>query len=391
MAPPLSDVGTGSQAQTVAAALALYAIYYLYWQITVGASRRRIIKENGCKPIRNSPELNSWADSIIGWKLFLENAKAYKEHRLLEHLRDRFERNGYTIHTRLLTTHSYLTVEPENLKTMLALKFKDFSLPDRRKSAFLPVLGAGIFTTDGAAWQHSRELLRPNFVRSQVGDLETFETHVNHLVQAIPRDGSTVDIEDLFFQLTMDSATEFLFGESTNVLVPGSSHEAGQRFADAWNESMEGISTRLRAGALWTWITGSKFRENVRYVHEFLDHYVQRALTYRRNLDLEKFNPKGEGRYIFLEELAKATNDPEQIRSELLNILLAGRDTTASLLSNVWFMLAQRPEIWKRLRAEVDQLGGDKPTLGQIKEMKYLRMVLNECKCRPSIPGLSSN
>ena len=379
MAPPLSGTGTGSPVQAVVAALALYTIYCIYWQLTVGASRRRMIKENGCKPIRNFPELNSWADTIIGLKLLLEDAKAYKRHRLLEQTQGRFERNSYTYRKRMLTTQTYVTAEPENLKTMLALKFKDFSLPDSRKSRFIPLLGAGIFTTDGAAWQHSREMLRPNFVRSQVGDLETFEIHVSHLLRAIPRDGSTIDIEDFFFRLTIDSATEFLFGESTNLLAPGSSSEAGQHFAKAWNESQEEIGDRLRNGALWNWTKDFKFRKDIKYVHDFIDRYVQRALSYRKNLDFEKSDSKGEGRYIFLEELAKATDDPKQIRAELLNILLAGRDTTASLLSNVWFVLAQRPDIWKKLRAEVDEIGSDKLTLERIKGMRYLRMVLNEC------------
>lgn len=380
MAPPLNETAIGSPIQAVLAALALYTVYYIHWQLTVGASRRRIIREDGCKPIRNFPELNSWADSVIGWKLFLENAKAYKQHKLLKLVQGRFERNGYTFHKKLLTTRIYATCEPENLKTMLALNFKEWSLPNRRKDSFLPVLGAGIFTTDGAAWQHSRELLRPNFVRSQVGDLETFETHIKHLIEAIPRDGSTIDIEDYFFRLTIDSATGFLFGESTNVLAPGISGDAGQTFARAWNESQEGIAMRFRTGFLWTWIRGGKYRKANKYVHDFIDRYVERALEYRRNLNLEKSNSKDEGRYVFLHELAKVTNDLQQIRAELLNILLAGRDTTASLLSNVWFMLAQRPDIWERLRAEVDELGGDKPTYAQIKEMKYLRMILNECK-----------
>ena len=380
MAPAVDEKVIGSPVQAVVAALAFYAIYLIYWQLTTGASQRRVIKENGCKPIKSYPELNSWTDAIVGWKLVLENAKAFKEHRFLEHIRGRFQRNGYTFCKRLLTTTIYVTAEPENLKTMLALKFKDWSLPDRRKTAFLPVLGAGIFTTDGAAWHHSRELLRPNFVRSQVGDLDTFETHVKFLIQALPRDGSTVDIEVFFFRLTIDSATEFLFGESTNVLAPGTSSEAGQEFAKAWNESQYGMRTRFRTGALWSWTRGFKSRKDIKYVHNFIDNYVQRALEYRKTLDIEKSDPEVGGRYVFLHELAKATNDPQQIRSELLNILLAGRDTTASLLSNVWFILAQRPDIWKKLRAEVDWLGGDKPTFAQIKDMKYLRMVLNECK-----------
>ena len=380
MAPRLDENLVGSPAQAIVVTLVLYTIYYIYWHFTVGTSRRLIIKDNGCKPGKKSRELNSWVDSIVGWKLFLENTKAFKEHRMLEIVRGRFLRNGYTFHQKLLTTQIYVTAEPENLKTMLALKFKDWSLPDRRKAAFLPVLGAGIFTTDGAAWQHSRELLRPNFARSQVGDLETFEIHVNHLIRAIPRDGSTIDIEELFFRLTIDSATEFLYGESTNVLAPGSPDEAGRLFAKSWNESQEGIATRFRNGALYSWIRKAKFSKDIKYVHDFIDRYVQRALEYRKNLNLEKMAPKQEGRYVFLHELAKATNDPEQIRSELLNILLAGRDTTASLLSNVWFLLAQRPDIWEKLRVEVDALGAAKPTYAKIKEMRYLRMILNECK-----------
>lgn len=97
----------------------------------------------------------------------------------------------------------------------------------RRRAREIPgtvrVLGEGIFTTDGASWQHSRDLLRPNFVRSQIGDLPMFETHVKKLTAAIPRDGSTVDLQGLFYRLSLDIATEFLFGESSNSLAPDAS------------------------------------------------------------------------------------------------------------------------------------------------------------------------
>lgn len=47
-------------------------------------------------------------------------------------------------------------------------------------------------------------MLRPNFVRSQVGDLATFERHVSHLIQSIPKDNSTVDLSDKFFRRKYD-------------------------------------------------------------------------------------------------------------------------------------------------------------------------------------------
>ena len=76
-------------------------------------------------------------------------------------------------------------------------------------------------------------MIRPNFTRAQVADLDTFETHVQHLTDAIPCDGSTVDLQELFFGLTMDSATEFLFGKSTNTLEPGLETHSASEFVKA--------------------------------------------------------------------------------------------------------------------------------------------------------------
>ena len=366
----------------VVGSLLISILYYVHWQLTVGSSRRRLIKENGCQPITNKAELNSSLSSLVGWKFFKEEIDAFKSHRLLENSRQRLARNGNTFHVRLLLDDIIVTIEPDNVKTVMATKFKDFELSTRRKTAFLPLLGPGIFTTDGAAWQHSRDLLRPNFVRSQVGDLTTFETHVSHLIQEIPRDGSTVDLGELFFRLTIDSATEFLFGESTNLLAPGTSSKPSSDFAEAWNRAQDHVGEGARTGTLGTLMMRNRghFKKDVQYIHEFVDRYVRRGLASRRGLDVEKAANEREGRYVFLDELVKSTSDPAQIRSELLNILLAGRDTTASLLTNVWFIIARRPDIWNRLQAEIEVLGGVPPTFTQIKEMKYLRWVLNECK-----------
>lgn len=92
-------------------------------------------------------------------------------------------------------------------------------------------------------------------------------------------------------------------------------------------------------------------------------------------------------RYVFLHELASQTSDKVKIRDELLNILLAGRDTTAALLSNVWFELSKRPAILARLREDVDALDGEIPSIEQLKNMKYLRAVLNESlRLYPIVP-----
>ena len=341
-----------------------------------------MIRDNGCKPMKLHPSLNTWADRILGLRLVRLNMKASKEYKLLETVCGRFQKYGNTFQANNLGNQLYITIEPETIKTVLATKFRDWNIPDRRKTAFTPLIGQGIFTTDGVAWQHSRDLLRPNFTRSQVGDLATFESHVSQMIGKIPRDGSTVDLQELFFRLTLDSATEFLFGESTNSLFLSSSNESSTRFAEAFNRSQEAVSDANRDGPIAKLFRKKNFNSDVQYVQDFAEKYVQRALEMRRTYDLEKAGAKGEERYVFLNELVKQTSDPVRIRSELLHILTAGRDTTASLLSNTWFMLARRPDIWEKLQAEVSKLGNELPTFTRVKEMKYLKHVLNECKYR---------
>ncbi|KAL8813860.1 MAG: hypothetical protein Q9223_006877 [Gallowayella weberi] len=386
----LDLTSTLNASQILVGALVCYLIYYAHWQLTIGAHRRRLIKEHGCKPIKNTTELNSWKDLPFGWTQLVVNIKTTKQRKLLECSKGRFLRNGNTHHFKLAFVDMVFTVEPQNVKAMLATHFKDWNLADRRKDAFEPLLGAGIFTTDGAAWQHSRELLKPNFVRNQVADLATFETHVDHLIKAIPRDDSTVDLSELFFRLTIDSATEFLFGESTKCLAPGASSERAKEFANAFNRSQDAVGHAARNIPILAKFFGSSIGKDIRYVHQFVDYYVQGGLEWHKQQKIGDSVSKPGQQYVFLHQLVKSVQDPVRIRSELLNILLAGRDTTASLLTNVWFVLARRPNVWTKLRAEVDALGGEQPTFEQIKNMKYLRYVMNEAlRLYPVVPSNS--
>lgn len=365
--------------QTALSSLVFYLIYCVTWQLTIGARRRRIIRKHGCKPVKDSPVYNSWKDLLFGWTQLASNNEAYRQHKLLEHSRGRFLDHGNTLHFKMAFDDLVVTTEPENVKAMLATNFKDWNLPDRRKAAIVPFFGKGIFTTDGAAWQHSRDLLRPSFTRSQISDLGALEKHIDHLVQSIPRDGSTVDLQELFFRLTIDSATEFLFGESTNCLAPGASPETASRFADAFNRSQAAAGHANRTIPLLArLIPNPQVKRDIEYVHSFTDHYVASGLQWLKQQDLEKSATKNGERYVFLHELVKATQDPVRIRSELLNMLIAGRDTTASLLGNVFFVLARTPDVWRKLRKDVEELNGEPPSFEQIKSMKYLRNVLNE-------------
>ena len=59
--------------------------------------------------------------------------------------------------------------------------------------------------------------------------------------------------------------------------------------------------------------------------------------------------------------------------------MIAGRDTTAITLTALIYLLTQHPETLQRLRKEILQVVGPtrRPTYDDIREMKFLRAVLN--------------
>jgi cytochrome P450 len=123
----------------------------------------------------------------------------------------------------------------------------------------------------------------------------------------------------------------------------------------------------------------------------FIDKMISEAVAARLLSSDSKTKSTSHGRYVFLDELLTTIPDHIRIRSELLNILVAGRDTTASLLSNLLWILSRYPAIQSRLRREIiDVVGDEVPSWQQLKDMKYLRALMNESqRMYPVVPSNS--
>lgn len=195
-----------------------------------------------------------------------------------------------------------------------------------RRQITFSMFGDGIFTQEGEDWKHSRELLRPQFHFKQYADLEIFREAVDDLIDNIPKEGGVIDLQPLFFRLTLDVTTAFLFGESIQSLkTPESAGE--QKFAESFNIAQEYVAKRFRLLDLYWLIGGKKFQEACSKVHHFADQIID------RNLSLHSEGDEEEKKYVFLSTLAKSTPDRTALRGQIINILAAGRDTTACLLS----------------------------------------------------------
>lgn len=149
-----------------------------------------------------------------------------------------------------------------------------------------------------------------------------FRDAVDDLLEAIEQSKGIVDLQPLFFRLTLDTTTAFHFGESVRSLrAPDSAGE--QTFADAFNTAQEYVAKRFRLLDLYWLIGGSKFREACANVHKFADQIIEQNLK----------NEKKSSSNTFLHTVAELMSDRGALRSQIINILVAGRDTIGCLLS----------------------------------------------------------
>ncbi|KAJ8116574.1 hypothetical protein OPT61_g2020 [Boeremia exigua] len=336
--------------------------------------------QSGCKP---APK---WA---ARWPQGLDLLVAVFRHAeagtILQFFLDVLELSGPTHEQRLLGSSGINTIEPQNIEHILSNQFDDFDL-GLRPIHFAPLLGSGIFTQDGPAWKHSRALLRPQFASNRTQNFEEIKKCVENLLQQVPADGS-IDLLPLFFRLTFDTTTFLLFGKTTSSLASHKVAGEESQFAKAFNIAQRYLSHRGRLG-LFYWVANTPdFRKACKTSHNFVDTEVQKAL------DAFEEGKTAPGRqYVFVDALVRETQDKKALRDQCLNVLLAGRDTTACCLVWTTRLLAQHQHVLTKLRAEVEAVVGiglesPQPTREQFKKMRYLDLVLKEVlRLYPSVP-----
>lgn len=154
----------------------------------------------------------------------------------------------------------------------------------------------GIFTTDGDRWHNSRTLLRPQFIKDRVSDLHKFESQIQILLPMLSgsRDGETVKVDDFFYRFSLDTATDFLFGQSVNSLQNGQTE-----FAEAFTEVQRVQAVIARAGPLNALVPRKSFYRALEVLNRFVGRYIDQALQLPQD-ELEKVTKSDEG-YTFLQ------------------------------------------------------------------------------------------
>ncbi|KAB8226402.1 cytochrome P450 [Aspergillus novoparasiticus] len=286
---------------------------------------------------------------------------------------------GTTLEQKFLRTIAFGTTDPENLEAMMTNTNElGFGL---WRNIFFPFPAEGISTQDGDAWKHSRELLRPQLSRQKYRTLKVFRAHVDSLLRQIPTDGTEVDLRPLFFRLTLETTAEFLFGKSISGMKPGQ-FSKGEKFARGFDNAQSYVIQRFRLLDLYWLISGPEFWLSCGPVHHFTEEIIEAQTG-------DKLEMSEKNEHCIFDSIAQDASTRDSLRGQLLNALLAGRDTTACLLSWTFFCLAQHPDVLGLLNAAIAAIvgSGDNMTQDSLKKMSYLDKVLKDVlRLYPSVP-----
>lgn len=318
-----------------------------------------------------------------GLDIVLDISRNSEQHTSLQSAVDAYRTYGNTFEQRFMGAIFINTIDPENIKAVISTHFANFDMGKRRRQASIPLLGLGIFNNEEGQWRHSRRLFRPAFHYSHLRQVEDlFEPHFQKLLAVIPRNGISFDLAELFRRFSMDVSTQYFFGNCASTLL-----ESASSSATSFHNAFTNAQDRIRENYVLGWAARlrprTQFDRDRKVVWDFVDRFVNDALeTHRVNATGTFRRPSlvdQEGMTV-LDHMIQTTTDPVELRSELLHLLLASRDTTSSLLGNLWLVISRDADVWPRLQEEVRLLNCP-PARVELKQCKYMTACIKEGTC----------
>eukprot|EP00011_Vannellida_sp_DIVA3-517-6-12_P005488 CAMPEP_0114624528 /NCGR_PEP_ID=MMETSP0168-20121206/10811_1 /TAXON_ID=95228 ORGANISM="Vannella sp., Strain DIVA3 517/6/12" /NCGR_SAMPLE_ID=MMETSP0168 /ASSEMBLY_ACC=CAM_ASM_000044 /LENGTH=451 /DNA_ID=CAMNT_0001835801 /DNA_START=81 /DNA_END=1432 /DNA_ORIENTATION=- len=285
------------------------------------------------------------------------------------------------------------TVDPVMIKHFISKPDEGVYLKgDRMKVQFQDFFGDGIFNVDMEPWKWHRSIAAYLFHTSKLkGAIPIFHRNAQKLFDKIEKlrhispDG--IDMQDYFMRYTLDSFAEIGFGAELNSIDQDVNH-----FAIAFDYVQTWTNRRGRLGSLWQAkekiLPPTEFRKHLNYMNE----YVLNIINEKRSLpraELEQQNDLLSQLLLQDGEDAKHYTD-QMLRDFVMNFLIAGRDTTAMLLTWTIYMLSEHPEEEEKVLEEMEAtLGAEfEPTWKNQKDLRYLKMVLQETlRLYPPVPA----
>jgi enediyne biosynthesis protein E7 len=279
----------------------------------------------------------------------------------LERMIELFARHGdiYRVYVPTRRSYTYVVHHPDDVKRVLVSNYRNYTKGtgiDRIKL----LLGKGIMTSEGELWKRQRAMMQPCFHRRVITRFAEVIAQANDRFiarwEALAARGERINVTEEMSDLTLEIVMRSLIGRD-----------------------LERLTQQLGANPFE--VVAKDPARNLQFVYKFrsLTKLVLELITCRRA-------QPGEEHFDYLamlmsardKETGRPMSDGELI-DEIMTLIVAGHETTASGLNWTWYLLSQHPEAEARLHAELDAAPElPAPSLVQVEALAYTQQVINE-------------
>jgi cytochrome P450 len=255
---------------------------------------------------------------------------------------------------------AYLLNHPDYIRHVLVDNNRNYSKDTYSNRLFGRAVGEGLLTSEGKTWRKQRRMMQPAFHHTRIEQLdglivEATQSMLDQWQHAFELN-QPIDIAREMAALTLTVTTRSLFGVNLGeeVREVGEIVNRGARYLEKQSDP--------------------RLLQSLQGLGEVVDRIIQRR----------KQNFKDGGDLLSSMILARDDKsgmgmDDEQLRHQVMTLLLAGYETTASALTWTWHLLAHNLWAVDRLRREVrETLQGHPPRYADLDNLPFTGMVLDE-------------
>jgi len=268
----------------------------------------------------------------------------------------------------------FIVNSPAGVQRVMVANEKNYRKSAANTQTLKPLLGHGLFVSNGELWSRQRKIASPSTHGSRLPDYAKTITRLGEEMiadwRALPP-GHVMDVTEPFTLVTAEIISQLMFGFPLK--------ERGRVLYEAFKEysASHGRMHLFEFLGLPAWLPRPGSWRGRRAVRRF-DGVLLDFLKAGRVRD-PRSPPTLLEMLIHYRDPAGEPMAPDLIRDEMASIFLAGHETTALTLGWAFYLLSQHPEVEQRVHEEIDRVLGDRPvSFEDVPQLIYLRAVIDE-------------
>ncbi len=251
----------------------------------------------------------------------------------------------------------YVFSHPDHVKHILVTHHNNFTKGIGIDRVGI-LLGKGIMVSEGELWRRQRKMIQPAFhpqvIAGMAGQILNANLKLREKWVASARHGEPINLTEDMSDVTLQIVLRAVFGDD-----------------------LDGI-TAAEGGNPFTLLTDDTER-NLAFAYKFrsLSKLIMELVNRRR--DLEQQCP--DLLSMLIEARDRKSGEPmpdRQLLDEVMTLIVAGHETTASALNWMWYLLSQHGGPAAVLQHEVDALSRDVMGIADLDRLPFTRQVIEE-------------